>query len=86
MKVKINALGHDHSVVAVTYMNLGTLEMYRENSEKSLAYDKEASEILEVIYYFNALKTGVALGHTDTIFRCIVICLDGFYHGRHILI
>ena len=51
LKVKINALGHDHSVVAVTYMNLGTLEMYRENSAKSLEYNREAAEILEVNCY-----------------------------------
>ena len=51
LKVKINALGHDHSVVAVTYMNLGTLEMYRENSAKSLGYNREAADILEVIDY-----------------------------------
>ena len=46
--MKENALGHDHSVVAVTYMNLGTLQMYRENSVKALEYAKEALCIYEV--------------------------------------
>ena len=35
-------LGHDHPMLAVTYMNLGTLQMSRENSVKSLEYNSEA--------------------------------------------
>ena len=48
LKVKETALGHDHPVVAVTYMNLGTLEMYRDNVEKNLEYVSEAARIYEV--------------------------------------
>ena len=35
-------------MVAVTYMNLGTLEMYRDNVEKNLVYVTEAARIYEV--------------------------------------
>ena len=46
--MKETALGHDHPVVAVTYINLGTLEMYRDNFEKNLEYVSEAVKIYEV--------------------------------------
>ena len=47
--MKETALGHDHPVVAVTYLNLGTLEMYRDNVEKNLEYVSEAAKIYEVL-------------------------------------
>ncbi|WAR02757.1 Y7407-like protein, partial [Mya arenaria] len=47
LDVKIKAVGRKHHIVAMAYMNLGTLESHRENSIKALEYNKQALEIYE---------------------------------------
>ncbi|KAK6183050.1 hypothetical protein SNE40_010602 [Patella caerulea] len=64
--IKANAVGWDNPVISVTYMNLGTLEMFRKNYQKSLEYNEKCIEVLvkndrtdEDMYYRMALENVV---------------------------
>ena len=46
--IKVNAVGYNTVDVALTLINLGTLENVRENPDKSLEYYEEAIRIYEV--------------------------------------
>jgi len=48
LEVKIRAVGREHVIVAMAYMNLGTLEQCRKNTAKALEYSYQAREIHEV--------------------------------------
>ncbi|KAK3592936.1 hypothetical protein CHS0354_011736 [Potamilus streckersoni] len=38
LKIKINAVGREHPIVGMAYLNLGALEMYRNSYQKALEY------------------------------------------------
>ena len=46
--MKANAVGWDHPIIAINYMNLGTLEMFRKNWKASEDYAKKCIEIYKV--------------------------------------
>ncbi|XP_059157267.1 TPR repeat-containing protein DDB_G0287407-like [Physella acuta] len=52
LKVKANAVGWNHEVIATCYMNLGSLEFYRKNFIEAEDYTRKAIKILE----FNEVK------------------------------
>ncbi|KAL5008182.1 hypothetical protein ScPMuIL_013763 [Solemya velum] len=45
LEIKVNAVGQEHVIVAMAYLNLGTLEMYRSNWTKSEEYLEESIRI-----------------------------------------
>ncbi|XP_041377325.1 nephrocystin-3-like [Gigantopelta aegis] len=51
LRVKANAVGWDHPIIAVNYMNLGTLEMVRKNWKAAEDYAKKCIEIYKINLY-----------------------------------
>ncbi|ESO87653.1 hypothetical protein LOTGIDRAFT_234908 [Lottia gigantea] len=45
--IKANAVGWDNPVIAVTYMNLGTLQMFRKDYEKAREYNQKCIDVIE---------------------------------------
>ena len=46
--MKANAVGWDHDVVALAYMNLSTLYMHRQDFAKAEEHIRKSREIMEV--------------------------------------
>lgn len=50
LEVKINAVGKEHAIVAIAYMNLGIVEQCRGNIDAAIQYARQAVQTYEVHY------------------------------------